>query len=124
MPGQWAGLPVTPARLTFRITSFPGGDVTVRETTAMDVTRTLPDTSDMWHTYARGTHMNMVKMGAHRYWYNPGVYLFKLTPRLWDTRSVHDGVYRLTVTAWDTAGNHSSSSQIFQVHNRTSWLEG
>jgi hypothetical protein len=28
------------------------------------------------------------------------------------------------VTAWDRAGNHSSSSEVFQVHNRSSWLEG
>ena len=122
VPGQWNGLPVTPAKLTFRITAFPSGDVAVPETTAMDVTRTLPATSDMWHTYARGTHMNMVQMGVHRYWYNPGVYLFKLMPSRWDTRRVADGVYRLTVTAWDTAGNHSSASQVFQVHNRSSWL--
>jgi murein DD-endopeptidase MepM/ murein hydrolase activator NlpD len=92
------------------------------DTTAMDVTRELPGTSDMWHTYARGTHMNMVQMGVHRYWYNPGVYLFKLTPGRWDSRQLRDGVYRLTVTAWDTAGNRSSASQVFQVHNRSSWL--
>jgi len=35
-----------------------------------------------------------------------------------------DGVYRLTVTAWDAAGNHSSTSQIVNVHNRKNWLEG
>jgi len=124
VPGQWNGLPVTPAKLTFRVTTFPVGDVVVAETTAIDVTRRLPETSDMWHTYARGTHMNMVQMGAHRYWYNPGAYLFKLTPTTWDSHSVQDGVYKLTVTAWDTAGNHSSASQIFQVHNRRTWLGG
>ena len=78
----------------------------------------------MWQTYARGSHMNMVQMGAHRYWYNPGVYLFKLTPTLFDTRTLPDGVYRLVATAWDTAGNHSSAAQVFQVHNRESWLKG
>jgi murein DD-endopeptidase MepM/ murein hydrolase activator NlpD len=124
VPGQWNGLPITPAKLTFRIVAYPSGAVAVPETTAMDVTRALPGTSDMWHTYARGTHMNMVQMGAHRYWYNPGAYLFKLMPSKWDTRSVKDGVYRLTVTAWDTAGNHSSASEVLQVHNRASWLEG
>jgi murein DD-endopeptidase MepM/ murein hydrolase activator NlpD len=124
VPGRWNGLPVTPAKLTFRITTFPAGDVVVPETIAMDVTRTLPPTSDMWHTYARGTHMNMVQMGVHRYWYNPGVYFFKLTPGLWDSHRVADGVYRLTVTARDTAGNSGSVSQIFQVHNRATWLEG
>jgi murein DD-endopeptidase MepM/ murein hydrolase activator NlpD len=123
VPGQWNGLPVTPAKLTFRIANFPGGNTVVPETTAMDVSRTLPSTSDMWHTYARGTHMNMVQMGVHRYWYEPGAYLFKLAASF-DTRRLKDGVYRLTVTAWDTAGNHSATGQIFQVHNRASWLQG
>jgi murein DD-endopeptidase MepM/ murein hydrolase activator NlpD len=122
--GQWNGLPVSPARLSFRIASFPQGDVVVPETIAMDVSRTLPGTSDMWHTYARGTHMNMVQMGVHRYWYNPGVYLFKLTAAPFDTHRLKDGVYRMTVTAWDTAGNHSSTVQVFQVHNRRTWLKG
>jgi murein DD-endopeptidase MepM/ murein hydrolase activator NlpD len=124
VPGKWNGLPVTPAKLTYRVRSFPAKQVVIPERTAMDVSRTLPSTSEMWHTYARGTHMNMVKMGVHRYWYNPGVYLFKLTPTAFDTNQLKDGVYELVVTAWDTAGNHSSSSQIFQVHNRKSWLKG
>jgi murein DD-endopeptidase MepM/ murein hydrolase activator NlpD len=124
VPGKWTGLPVTPAKLTYRIRSFPAKQVVIAETTAMDVSHTLPSTSDMWHTYARGTHMNMVKMSVHRYWYNPGVYLFKLSPTAFDTNRLQDGVYELVVTAWDTAGNHSSSSQIFQVHNRKSWLKG
>jgi len=113
---------VTPAKLTFRIAAFPQGKIVIPETTAMDVTRNLPSTSDMWHTYARGSHMNMVQMGVHRYWYQPGVYLFKLTPALFDTRRLKDGVYQLTVTAWDTAGNHSSTTQIVNVHNRKTWL--
>ena len=124
VPGQWTGLPVSPAKLTYRITTFPDGDVVVPETTAMDVTRSLPATSDMWHTYARGTHMNMVQMGAHRYWYNPGVYLFKLTSGRWDSHQLKDGVYRLTVTASDTAGNRGAASRVFQVHNRSGWLKG
>jgi hypothetical protein len=60
---------------------------------------------------------------VHRYWYNPGLYLFKLTASPWDSRQLKDGVYRLSVTAWDTGGNHSSSSATFQVHNRASWLK-
>ena len=123
VPGQWAGLPVSPAKLTYRIAAYPDGRVVVPETTALDVTTRLPG-SNMWQTYARGTHMNMVQMGVHRYWYNPGVYLFKLTPTLWDTHQLQDGVYRITVTAWDTAGNHGSANQIFQVHNRSGWLRG
>jgi len=124
VPGQWNALPVTPAKLTFRVATFPQGETVIGETTAMDVTRTLPATSDMWHTYARGSHMNMVQMGVHRYWYQPGAYLFKLTAAPFDTHRLKDGVYRLTVTAADTAGNRSSTTQIFQVHNRKTWLKG
>ena len=122
VPGQWNGLPVSPARVTFRITSVPQDVTVLSESVAMDVSQRLPPTRDMWHTYARGTRMNMVQMGIHRYWYQPGVYLFKLTPQGFDTRRLDDGVYRITATAWDTAGNHSSSSQVFQVHNRKTWL--
>jgi murein DD-endopeptidase MepM/ murein hydrolase activator NlpD len=123
VPGKWNGMLVTPARLTFRIETFPTRQVVIPETTAMDVSRTLPATSDMWHTYARGSHQNMVQMAFHRYWYQPGAYLFKLTPTLFDTRRLKDGVYQVTVTAWDTAGNHSSTSQIINVHNRKGWLK-
>jgi hypothetical protein len=124
VPGIWHGLPVTPARLTFHITRLPQRRVVVPETDALDVRRSLPFTPDMWHTYARGTHMNFVQMGSHRYWFQPGSYQFKLTPVAFDTRRLKDGAYELTVTAWDTAGNHSSATQVFSVHNRSGWLKG
>jgi murein DD-endopeptidase MepM/ murein hydrolase activator NlpD len=121
VPGMWGNLPVSPARLTYRIESVPQRRVVVPTTTALDVTRGLPG-PDMWRTYARGTHMNMVQMATHRYWYQPGVYLFKLVPRGFDTRRLRDGVYVLTVTAADAAGNQSSATQIINVHNRAGWL--
>jgi murein DD-endopeptidase MepM/ murein hydrolase activator NlpD len=124
VPGIWHGLPVTPARLTFHITRLPQRRVVVPETDAVDVRRALPFTPDMWHTYARGTHMNFVQMGSHRYWFQPASYLFKLTPSAFDTRRLKDGAYELTVTAWDTAGNHSSATQVFSVHNSAGWLKG
>jgi murein DD-endopeptidase MepM/ murein hydrolase activator NlpD len=120
VPGKWNGFPVTPAKLTYRIETFPEKRVVAPERVAMDVSRTLPATSDLWHTYARGSHQNMVQMGKHRYWYQPGVYLFTLA--LFDTTRLKDGVYRLVVTASDTAGNHSSTAQIINVHNRKNWL--
>lgn len=122
VPGQWNGLPVSPAKLTYRIDSIPSHKPAVPTTTAIDVSRRLPSNPDMWSTYARGSHMNMVKMGTHRYWYQPGAYLFKLTSGGFDTRRLEDGVYELTVTAYDTAGNQSSRSQIVNVHNRANWL--
>jgi murein DD-endopeptidase MepM/ murein hydrolase activator NlpD len=123
VPGLWHGLPVSPARLTFRIESLPHHRL-VRAGTSMDVTRGLPASANMWSTYARGSHMNAVQMGHHRYWFQPGVYLFKLTPTPLDTRALPDGAYELKVTASDTAGNHSSRTQIFSVHNRAGWLNG
>jgi hypothetical protein len=126
VPGIWNGLPITPAKLTFHIRRLgpkPVGLV-VGETVATDMSRRLPDTPVLWHTYARGTRMNMVNFGAHRYWFQPGVYLFKLTPRPFDTRTLRDGAYRLTVTATDAAGNGSSSDQVFNVHNSPGWLKG
>jgi hypothetical protein len=66
----------------------------------------------------------MPNFGAHRYWRQPAVYLFKLTQAPFDTTRLQDGIYRLTVTASDVAGNASSSSQLFSVHNRASWLQG
>jgi murein DD-endopeptidase MepM/ murein hydrolase activator NlpD len=124
VPGVWHGLPISPARLTFRIRRIgpkPVGLV-VRDTVAMDTTRRLPATPVLWHTYARGTRMNMANFGPHRYWFQPGVYLFKLTPEELDTRDLADGVYRITVEASDVAGNTGSASQIFSVHNRSGWL--
>src|SRR5207237_1212317 len=80
VPGIWHGLPVTPAHLTFHIARLPQRRVVVPETDAVDVRRSLPFTPDMWHTYARGTHMNFVQMGSRRYWFQPASYRFKLPP--------------------------------------------
>ena len=47
-----------------------------------------------------------------------GVYLYRLAPGGFDTRSLPDNVYELVVTATDIRGNHSSYVQRFSVHNR------
>ena len=80
VPGNVEGLPVTPAKLTYRIDHLPARPESLPGDRGDGLHARLPSTSDMWHTYARGTHMNMVQMGTHRYWYQPGAYLFKLTP--------------------------------------------
>jgi hypothetical protein len=120
VPGIWHGLPVAPARLTFHVESLPRHKVVVGETTGIDLIHSLPAT-DMWHSYARGTHQNFVPMGAHRYWFQPGVYLYKLSASF-NTHRLPDGAYQLIVTAYDTAGNHGSAVQVFSVHNRAAWL--
>jgi hypothetical protein len=123
VPGLWHGLPVSPAKLSYRIESLPRHRL-IRSGTSMDVTHGLPATTNMWSTYARGSRMNAAQMGQHRYWFQPGVYLFKLTPAPLDTHTLPDGAYALKVTACDTAGNHSSRTQVFSVHNRATWLNG
>jgi murein DD-endopeptidase MepM/ murein hydrolase activator NlpD len=125
-PGIWKGLPVTPAKVSFRIERVmpKPARLVVRETVARDVTERLPTASSLWTTYARGSYMNMPNFATHRYWLQPGSYLFDLTPALLSTRSLGNGVFRITVTATDTAGNAGSSSQLFSVHNDGDWLRG
>ena len=126
VPGIWHGLPISPAKITFRIVRIVPAPrrVVVPETVAVDVTRRLPESPDMWTTYARGTHMNMPNFGGHRYWREPGSYLFKLTQQPFDTTRLEDGIYRLTVTASDTVGNTGRASEILSVHNNPAWLRG
>ena len=118
VPGMWRGLPVSPAALSFRIEVAKTGRAVMPETMAMDVRDALPASGNLWQTYARGTHMNMPQFGTRRFWYQPGVYLFRLGSSPLDTRRLGNGVYRLTATAWDTAGNHASTAQVFTVQNR------
>jgi hypothetical protein len=42
----------------------------------------------------------------------------------WPRKTVDVPLVRITATAWDTAGNHSSTSQIINIHNRKTWLQG
>jgi murein DD-endopeptidase MepM/ murein hydrolase activator NlpD len=121
VPGEWHGLPVSPAAVSYRIASVKTGRIVVPETTAMDVRDVLPASGHLWSTYARGTHMNMPQFGSRRFWYQPGVYLYKLGEKVFDTRRLRDGVYRLRVTASDTAGNRGIGTQTFTVQN---WRPG
>ena len=118
VPGQWHGLPVSPAALSYRVDAAKTGRAVVPETTAMDVRDVLPTSGQLWRTYVRGTHMNMPQFGRRRFWYQPGVYLYKLGVTPLDTRRLRDGVYRIRVTAMDTAGNSGSATQTFTVDNR------
>jgi hypothetical protein len=117
VPGDWAGLPVAPALITWRVESARSGKVIVRERTAFDVRTTLPD-EDFWQCYARGTRQNMSTFNGQRAWREPGVYLYKLSRVAFDSTRLPNGIYTLRVTATDIRGNHSSSRQVFIVRNR------
>ena len=118
VPGIWHDLPVTPALIEWRIQRAGTSKVVVPTRTVYDVREHLPTFEDFWRIYARGTHQNMSVFGRHYSYMQPGVYLFRLTPGGFDTRTLPDAVYDLIVTATDIRGNHSSTTQRFSVHNR------
>ena len=120
VPGLWRDLPVTPARLTWRIETWTGR-VVVAERVARDVRESLPADSRFWEAFARGTSQNMAVFGSHYSYLQAGTYLFRLTPNAFDTRTLRDGVYALVVTALDTAGNRDVERLRFTVHNRDGW---
>jgi murein DD-endopeptidase MepM/ murein hydrolase activator NlpD len=121
VPGQWNGMPVTPALVTWRIQTLSGG-VVLPEHVAVDFRSTIPSSSLFWTHYARGTYQNMSVFGTHFSWRQPGCFLFKLTRSAFDTRAIRDGVYDLVVTATDIGGNTSSLSKRFTIHNRDGWV--
>ncbi len=115
VPGIWTGLPVTPARLTWRIEKWPGR-VVVSERVARDVRESLPSNSRFWETYARGTSQNMAVFGRHYSYLQSGRYLFELS-RHFDSGKLSDGIYTVFVTAEDIAGNRDVRSLRFTVRN-------
>jgi hypothetical protein len=101
VPGAWNDLPVTPARVAWRVESA-NGSVLVPEHVAFDVTRRLPS-SQFWSVYARGTHQNMTTFTKFYAYRQPGEYIFRL-----GTIHLAPGAYRVVVTALDIRGNRGS----------------
>ena len=119
-PGRniWHG-PVTPALITWQIRNF-AGRVVVPERIAADFRTTVPSDSTFWSVYARGTYQNQTMFGRHYSYQQCGAYLFKLAHGF-NTRTLRDGVYDLTVRASDIRGNTGSQTFRFTVHNRGGW---
>jgi hypothetical protein len=115
--GDWPGLGVTPATVSWRLET-PGGAVAVPWTTVADFRQTEPGNDDFWRIFAPGTHQNK---------YGPkgritevkmiGLYSYDLTPAGLDTRKLPNGVYTLTVRASDTCGNSGSLTEQIRVAN-------
>ncbi len=116
VPGDWHGLPVTPALVSWRI-QRPDGAVVVPTRVAADFRTSEPQNGDFWSIYARGTFQNMTAFHGHYSLMQPGCYLFLLSPTRFDTRSLPDGVYDLVVTARDIRDNASTRSLRFTIHN-------
>src|SRR5262249_35432699 len=64
VPGNWHGMPVTPARVSWRI-QRPGGAVVVPTRVAADFRTNVPGNDAFWSVYARGTFQNMTAFGNH-----------------------------------------------------------
>lgn len=109
--------PVTPAVVTWSLSSL-GGRVVVPTTRVVDFRRVaLRSNAVFWAVYARGTYQNRAVIGGRLHTYMPGRYLFKLTRSSLDTRRLANGVYVATVTAIDVSGNRSSRSQRLEIWN-------
>ena len=106
VPAPWNGLPVTPARLRWRVLR---GTETVRDWhTPVDFSDTLMPQSAFDRIYAPGTRQNHAE--------SPGLYRFYLA-HTWSTTLLADGNYELQVQAIDLAGNTGTRTQPFTVAN-------
>jgi Peptidase family M23 len=116
VPGRWSGLPIVPARITWRIERAKDGRVVAPEREAFDARERLPGAA-FWDTYARGTRQNAANFAGHKMMRQPGVYLFTLSGSL-DTKALPDDIYVLVATATDTRGNAGTGRFVFTIHNK------
>lgn len=106
VPAPWHGLPVTPARLRWRV--LRGTEVVRAWRTPVDYTKTLLPQSAFSRIYAPGTRQNHAN--------EPGLYRFYLA-HTWSTRRLPDGRYRLEVEASDLNGNTGTLRRAFTLAN-------
>jgi hypothetical protein len=106
VPAPWNGLPVTPARLSWRVLR---GTAVVRPWhTPVDFSEALLPESAFNRIYAPGTTQNHAGQ--------PAVLRFYLA-HTWSTGALPDGKYSLEVEAEDLGGNTGSLTQPFAIAN-------
>jgi hypothetical protein len=106
VPAPWDGLPVTPARVRWRV--LRGAEVVRPWHTPMDFSSTLHPQSDFDRIYAPGTRQNHAG--------RTGLYRFYLA-HTWSTAALPDGSYQLEVEASDLSGNTGSLRRAFTLAN-------
>jgi hypothetical protein len=116
VPIPWFDYPVTPALVSWRLTTLTGATI-IPPTTVADFRHTLPPNRDFWQIYAAGTYQNFPVFGHVYFFGKPGRYLFNLTPNGLDTRRLPDGDYLLGVQVADVCGNRGLLAERITVHN-------
>jgi hypothetical protein len=117
VPTPWLDYPVTPALVSWRLTT-PGGATVVPLTTVADFRHTLPPNRQFWEVYAAGTFQNF-PVFEHVYFFGQrGRYLFNLTPDSLDTRRLPNGDYILTVRVADVCGNRGLLAERITIRNQ------
>jgi hypothetical protein len=106
VPPPWNGLPVTPARLRWRV--LHNDRVVRRWHTPVDFTRTMIPKERFRSVYAPGTRQN--RAGS------AGLYRFYLA-HTWSTDLLPDGRYRIEVEASDLSGNVGTLAATFTIVN-------
>jgi hypothetical protein len=106
VPEPWQGLPVTPARVRWRVRR--GGHTVRPWHTPVDFSKRLLPQEDFRRIYAPGTCQN--RPGK------PGLYRFCLA-HTWSTTALPDGSYHLEVEASDLRGNKGSLQLGFTLAN-------
>jgi hypothetical protein len=115
VPGKFEGLPVAPSLVQWTVTRL-GGTAVVPWRTAVDFRTTLPPNSRFWDTYATGTYQNAPRFGREQYASMPGRFLFQLA-RSYDTTTLANGVYIVTVLVGDGHGHKAVDTMRFSVLN-------
>lgn len=115
VPGAYAGLPVAPALVQWWLTRV-GGKTVVPPRTSVDFRRTLPGNGQFFNVYAKGTYENSPRFGAQQYTGMPGRYLFRLAGSF-DTTSLPNGNYVVSVRVADVRGNHSTGTERMSILN-------
>ena len=115
VPGSFHDLPVAPAFVRWNVTHLNGTDA-VAWRTAADFRSTLPPNSHFYDVYAKGTYENAPRFGTQQYRGMPGRYLFLLAGNF-DTTTLPNGVYSLSISAADVRGNNAYFRQRFSVLN-------
>jgi hypothetical protein len=117
-PGAWRRMPVSPALVTWQITTADGRRV--MRGVAADFLVTEPPPAAFCDVYAPGTLQNFAAESGHYNWGHPGRYLYQLGPGLLDTGALANGRYVLTVTAANARGGTGRRSVAIEIANHGS----